>query len=150
MFAIPNLTLALRRATLTLLIGTAALGTVACGDDDGGGPSRIEGTYALQSVDGDDLPVTGTINGFDITVEDGDLVIDDDGTWEVVISGEVNGNPDDIIEDFGTWDRNGNSVSFESDAFGDQFDGTLSGRRLTIDYDVDGDGTAETEFLFER
>ena len=47
-----------------VLLGFLVFGLVACGDDgtgdDGTGVEDIVGTYVLRSIDGEELPVTGT------------------------------------------------------------------------------------------
>ncbi|MDQ3697598.1 MAG: hypothetical protein M3373_06185 [Gemmatimonadota bacterium] len=140
-----------RRTFYSALLAVSMLGAAACGDDDNGtGPQGITGTYALRQVDGENLPADNDQGFITITVTAGSLVLDDDDTWEMTIAFDIDDDPQVPFEDFGDFDRSGNSITFHSDEFDDQFSGSLSGDEITVDYDFDGDGSADTEFVFER
>jgi hypothetical protein len=116
-------------------LSATLVGTTACGDDDdgGSGPSSINGTYNLILAGGE--PVAGE--------GEGQFVID--GTdWQMHLE-----SADGTVDDEGTLERTGSTIQFSSDAFGDEFAGSVSGRRLTIDYNFGGD-IGEAELVFER
>ena len=72
----------IRRVFLAFLV----FGLVACGDD-GVGPEDIVGTYVLQSIDGEALPVAvllGTTLLFEVTA--GSVTLDPDMTCRINIS----------------------------------------------------------------
>jgi hypothetical protein len=145
---------AVARRALTAATLAFAVAAAGCGDDDDPtGPGGLQGTFALQSVDGETLPVTLEDDvGNVIVATGGTLVMADDGDWQMSITGTYNDDPEELLSDFGTYELDGDDVTFDSDEFFDQFDGTLSDDddTVTIQYDGDGDGSPDTTFRFVR
>ena len=121
------------RLLLALLV---TVGVGACGDVTG--LSRVEGTYALRSIDGQPLPAT---NG-SVTLQSGRMTLDDD-EWDM----ELRFTRGDEV-DYGTYRRSGSSMEFESDIHGDFFDGALrdNNRTLLVEYDLGLAGLVLLEF----
>lgn len=142
-----------RRALLTSILMLAVAGTVACGDDDPTSPSDgISGTFALQQANGSGLPYAFSVNGTDIVLSDGTLLLDDDGSWEFALTGTTDGVAD-TFDDNGTYERDGVDLTFTSERFaGQAYDGTVSADEsiVTIEYDLDGDGTTDLALRFDR
>jgi hypothetical protein len=123
----------------------------ACGGGDGGtspggGPS---GSYALVGVNEDGLPEDEPMNWGTASFRGGSLQLFADGTWEMAIQYvDVEENYSDTVQDYGDYDRDGEDLWFVSEAYGDEFEGTLDGDEVWVTYDFDGDGEYESDFVF--
>jgi len=117
-------------------LSATLVGTAACGSDNKsstGPDDSIDGRYQLVEAGGED--VDGQVEGeFEI---DGD-------EWTMELAAG-----DGTVSDNGTLEKSGRNIEFSSDEFDDQFDGSVSGDRLTIDYDFGG-STGEIELVFEK
>ncbi|MDQ4080621.1 MAG: hypothetical protein M3125_07660 [Gemmatimonadota bacterium] len=124
------------------LSAAAALGPVACGEDDPTGGTPITGTYALQTVNGQSLPFTITSSTQFFAMEEGDeivsgvLTLDTDNTFFFEIAGETPEATVVRIEAEGTWSRAGNTITLTGT--GDSFEVELDGARVLIAADVLG------------
>ena len=104
------------RLVASLALSLAMAGTAACSDDDPTRPSNINGTYSLQTIDGNQIPVYG--------VEDGVLEIAND-EWRLTFQfddGTI-GGPDP-----GFFSRNGTTLTFDDP----DVIGTIGTNRITL------------------
>lgn len=128
-------------AVLALVFSAAA-----CGDDDGptGAPANITGTYPLRSVNGDDVPTTILeVPGYKFEILSGSLVLNsnntftEQATFRETENGTVTETP---LTCSGTYTRNGNGITLNETAAGDDcggtFTGTISGTTVTVSYDA--------------
>ena len=119
------------------LAGAVALG--GCGDDDGTGPdNNIEGTYTLETIEGEELPVTVIeFEGVKIEVLSGNVRLMDDNEFTASLSFRetTDGETTTYTQtDSGTWSRSGNTVTFSyEDAELDDDVATYSDGRLTLE-----------------
>ena len=119
------------------LAGAVALG--GCGDDDGTGPdNNIEGTYTLETIEGEELPVTVIdFEGYSLVVLSGSVRLMDDNefTASLTFRETFEGETDTYSEtDSGTWSRSGNSITFKyEDAELEDDVATYSDGRLTLE-----------------
>jgi hypothetical protein len=124
-----------RMLALAFLSATL-VGTAACSSDSKSSTdpdASIDGRYQLVEADGED--VDGQVEGeFEI---DGD-------EWTMELAAG-----DGTVSDNGSLDKSGNDIEFSSDRFDDEFEGSVSGDRLTIDYNFGGE-TGEVELVFEK
>lgn len=126
--------------TLTAVGAAILVGTAGCGDG-GSGPSRIDGTYELISIDGQRLPIADVFeDGTPFSITDGDLTLDD-GDYTLAIEVTAGGQRQRVFDD-GTYKRNGDTVDFTSE-LGDSFEGRLSNGNRTLTLD---DGTSTVVF----
>ena len=106
----------MRRFLLSVATAATALVGSACGDSTGLG-GNVAGTYELRTINGQSLPVTfndpflGTV-----TFVYGEVDLDSDGTFVDMYQYRVSGNSFVETEQiFGTWDRSGDEIRFETD-----------------------------------
>ena len=120
-----------------LLVCLAALG---CGGDDGVGPKTIPGTYALVSINGDNVPATIVQVGNDkYEITSGTFTLNANGTFSNTHSDRTTegGNVStDTWTCTGVWSQSGNSISLvesESTDCGGEATGEWDGNNtLTI------------------
>ena len=118
---------------LFAMVALAAL--VACGGDSVTNPSadQVTGTYTLQSIDGDQLPVTYQSGGNSLTITSDVLTVADNGTWTETYSYRqtINGQTSNGTgADGGTWTRAGSNVEFYSNQLDDfAYFGTYNNNR---------------------
>ncbi len=100
----------------------------ACGDDDDiTGPESVAGTYFLQTVNGEALPVN--FEGGQLTA--GSIRLNSDGTYFTSLTTDLLGTTTET----GTFTVNGSTINFVEEGAvdeGDLFTGTVSGDTLTI------------------
>jgi hypothetical protein len=141
-----------RRIGYRLAVLTAPMiliSMTACGDDDDDDGTVVTGEYELSEVNGDELPAAVEEAGGTRTFTNGTITLDADGEWTLNVESDLDG-VDEVLDDNGTYTSSDGNIDFSSDAFNDEFTGTLDGETLEIDYDRDGDGVAETDFTFNR
>lgn len=129
-----------------IVLAVAIISLPACGSDDvtgpGDGTSAVAGSYALTTINGDELPVTVFESiGQRVEVVAGNLSIRADGTF--VLDAEVQVTTDgqsETVSDStaGSWTLSGNLLTLDYDLAGLCTDtGTWSGDRITIEADCD-------------
>ena len=123
---------------LTTLALAAAVSLGGCSDDGTGPENRVEGTYALETINGDELPVTLLETGeFKIEVLAGSVRLMDDNEFTASLSFREtsDGEVDTYTQtDTGTWSRSGNTITFSyEDAELDDDVATYSNGKLTLE-----------------
>jgi hypothetical protein len=110
-----------------LIVGVLALAVLACGGDKSTSPrATVVGTYTLQTVNGQNLPVTFFQNAEEKDeILSGTVSLNSDGTFtdksniRVTITGR---NPQTFPFDFaGRYTLNGNNVTFTVTQSGDTY-----------------------------
>jgi hypothetical protein len=136
----------------TLLGLTLLAGACGGGDHNPTGPGGgLGGTWNLVGINEDGLPEDEPYNFGTASFTGGSLRLSQDGQWEMTISYDhLEANQSLQLEDYGQYGRQGDDLSFASEAFGDHIDGGLDDGFVYLIYDFDGDGEYETEFTFER
>ncbi len=105
-----------------------------CGDDDDPtGNGGVDGSYSLTQFEGQTVPFTVDTDDGRVEVRGGDLTLSG-GDYQVSFDIRVDGRRARDLDDAGTYERDGRRVRFSSSS-GDEFEGTLSGRQLTIESD---------------
>jgi hypothetical protein len=150
-----------------LVITYLALATVtACGKDAGSttGPQNdLLGAFSLQSVEGDDPPVTvfdgkarmsdGSVVDLEVTVIDSEIDLDDDDAYFMALAMRVTVNgrtSSQTLSNEGTYERSGNRIEFASDDPDiSDFTGTWARGRLTLRLDIVGSGD-EYEYVYSK
>lgn len=130
-------------------------GLAACGGGASGGTAPnddvqdVVGHYQLVMTDDATVPVNILFDHCDdIQVRTGELQLNDDGTWRMLIRHlDAEGNEQDA-DDEGQFSRSGNRLLFQSEAFGDQFKGELKAPLVHLYYDWCGEGSADVDFEF--
>ncbi len=102
----------MRRFLLTVAAAATTLTGAACSDSTGigGDPS---GSYELQTINGQGLPVSLEANS---QIEGGVLELDSDGTFVDIIQFRTVDNP--LVQQrtfFGIWERNGSEIELDYD-----------------------------------
>lgn len=78
------------------------------------------------------------------------MVLDEDGNFELSITYENEEGPDGFT-DHGQFQRDGNTgLSFESEAWGDRFEGEIEDDLVVLYYDFCANGVADIDFVFEK
>ena len=136
----------------TLLGLTLLAGACGGGDHNPTGPGGgLSGTYTLVGINEDGLPEDEPYNFGTASFTGGSLRLSQDGQWEMTIFYDHLEQDQSLqLEDYGQYGRQGDDLSFSSEAFGDRIDGGVDGGDVYLVYDFDGDGQYETEFTFER
>jgi hypothetical protein len=133
-----------RLACIALLLAAAA-----CGDKSTA-PKRIEGTYTLQSIDGDVLPMIyfdDPAAGQRVEVLSGSITISADGTfsapWSLrVTDGGATAPYSETCT--GTYTRSGNSITRT------ETDGVWCGGIYNVDWDGNNTLTEEGSLVYKR
>jgi hypothetical protein len=121
----------MRRFLLTVAAAATALTSTACSDSTGLG-SNVAGSYELQTINGQNLPVQLGSR----TIEAGQLELDSDGTFVDIIQYRTFGSS--LIQTdqfFGTWDRNGSEIRLQYDDGTTLFADRTSSSRITLEDD---------------
>jgi hypothetical protein len=129
----------MRRFLLTTAAVTTTLLGAACGDSTGLN-SNVAGSYELQTINGQSLPVQA---GSD-DIESGEIEIDADGRFvEIVRIRQFNGQvtPDVFT---GSWERDGDEIIFDYDDGNTFVARRTSSSRFILD--VNGDDWAYRRF----
>jgi hypothetical protein len=108
----------MRRLLLSVAITVTALTATACGDDLTGVSGELVGTYQLQSVDGLPLPYMITGPSGAIAHVDGELELNDDGTYVRTFETSTSGGLPTTTQLTGTWERVGSAVRLERSSDG--------------------------------
>jgi hypothetical protein len=135
-----------------MLAAAAVVGLAACGDDDGNGGvgpgdgDRIDATYDLASVDGDDVPATFPFSDgettFDLTFESGSVDLDDDGTFTATLTVSIEGD-DERFDSSGTYEIADGQIELTDDT--GSVTGSIDGDSITYT-----DSDFDVELVFER
>lgn len=144
---------ATRWISRTTLLGLALLaGACGGGDHNPTGPDGgVGGTWTLVGINEDGLPESEPMVWGSVTFRGGSLHLSQDGQWEMAIQFEHDETGQAAqAEDYGQYGREGDDLTFASEAFGDHIEGGLDDGFVYMIYDFDGDGQYETEFTFER
>ena len=103
--------------SLPAIVAIAALVTVAaCSDSTSPGSQYAGGSYALQSVNGTNIPYTYTSGSSTITIQSDIYTLNNDGTYSESINETVsNGFSSTPASDAeaGSWFQNGNAIVFK-------------------------------------
>ncbi len=149
------------RGVRMLVGGWVMLLATACGGGDGptapggnggnGGGGGIEGTYDLVNLGGRvSLPIDLQIEACPmVRFLGGGLRLYGDGTWEMVVKLQDESGPTEL-SDQGSFEQNGSDLSFESEDYGDSFEGSVDGTVVKFDYDYCPNGETDIQFWFQR
>ncbi len=126
----------------------------ACGGGDGGtgpGGNGLSGTYELVGINEDGVPEQEQVeNCLPALFTSGSMVMDEDGNFELSILYQDESGQDGF-QDHGRFRRQGDTdLSFDSEAWGDQFDGEVEGDLVVLYYDFCANGVADIDFVFEK
>jgi hypothetical protein len=133
-------------------------GLAACGGGSGGGGTapngdvgEIAGDYKLVMADDATVPVNILFDECDdAQFRVGELVLSDDGTWQMGLRlFDADGNEQDA-EDHGRFARAGDRLAFQSEVYGDQFKGEIKVPLVHLYYDWCGEGHADVDFAFSN
>jgi hypothetical protein len=135
-----------RRLIAVLIVaGIAVGGTWACGSDSTS-PSSIAGTYNLQTIDGQSLPVVVFEVGTDkVEITAGFMLLNSDQTFSESVSSRITDVAivtTDVEATTGSWTLSGSDITFTATAgnnAGDTFVGSISGNTLTFVEALSGD-----------
>jgi hypothetical protein len=153
---------------LRVLAATCTLLVAACGGDSsptgpgggaggggagggGGGDQEIAGTYELVNLGGRvALPIDLTIETCDpVRFMGGGLRLNGDGTWQLLVEmQDASGRLE--LEDEGYFEQDGADLWFESEYYGDSFQGAIDGTVAKLDYDYCPDGQSDIQFWFQK
>lgn len=117
----------------SLFLAMSVLLVAACSDDPTEPDVSHRGTYQLQSVNGEAVPVSFEEGEETITVSEGSLNLDADGTFDIEIEmsftvGDV--TTPETVSLSGDYTRTGNTLTFDHDDDGFQT-ATVSGDVVT-------------------
>src|SRR4030095_9475485 len=128
------------RGTLRLGVGTLLVASLACGGDSTG-PEAIEGTYALQSMAGQSLPVNvfeDETGKYEITAGSVTLTAQSAVTLRLSFRQTTGGQVNTLTSAVdGTWTRSGDTVTLTT-SDGESIVGSLSGKTLRIMGEAEG------------
>jgi len=128
----------------------------ACGGGGGGGVAapntdvgEIAGDYRLAMADDETVPVTILFDHCDDPeFRQGELLLGDDGTWQMLIRLFDEDGEEEDAEDSGRFTRAGDRLAFQSEVYGDQFKGEIKAPLVHLYYDWCGEGHADVDFAF--
>ena len=142
-----------RLAAATALVLTAFV--AGCGDDDDDPVSPaagITGTYALETVNDEDVPVVVVTNGADTgEITAGSLTLNNNlsFTSSLSIRTTIGGQAtDETLTESGTFTRSGNTITLTSG--GESVTATLSNNNTTITLTEDDEDLGTIELVFQR
>jgi len=121
-----------------LLFACAAIALLGCGGDSTGPAASAEGTWNLQTVNGQPLPFTvlsNTAPAYRLEIVSDQLVANSDGTY--VDNGTIRETQGTTVtesseQDTGTWTQHGSQVEFTSDADASVATATVNGNQISI------------------
>jgi hypothetical protein len=121
-----------------------------CGGSDGGtGPGAgLGGQYELVGINEDGLPESEVIEDCDETLFHAGTLSMNGGNWEMRVDWE-DGNGESWTGDHGSFERDGNTLYFQSQAWGDDFEGEVEGSLVVLYYDFCTNGVADVDLVFE-
>jgi hypothetical protein len=136
------------RRTIRLAFGALLVASVACGGDSTG-PEPIEGTYALQTMGGQSLPVTvlqDETGTYEITAGSVTLTAPNAFTLKLTFRQTTSARVNTVTSAAdGTWTRSGESVTLTTSE-GDLIMASLSGRTLRMMGEAEDLGAIEWVF----
>ena len=132
----------MRRLAMRVFALVTIAGAAACDGGDGLiGVPEIDGTYALRSVNGVEVPTLFYQDAFvRVDILSGRITLDDDGTFDATHSLSETQSGQTVIysaDCAGTWSLLGGIITFEEDETsqcGGVYEATLTGRTFTVDY----------------
>lgn len=143
----------LQRMWRTLPVAGLLLAGACGGGDAGTGPGggALSGTYQLMGINEDGLPEVAQMEDCSpARFTSGSMVLDEDGNFELSIVYDDEGGQAGF-EDHGQFQRQGDAgLSFDSEAWGDRFDGEIDGDLVVLYYDFCTNGEADIDFVFEK
>jgi hypothetical protein len=120
------------------LIPLALAGVLLAACTDAFTPSGVAGTYTLQSVNGNTLPYSETIEGVGFTYISGSVTLTESGTYTMVNSVDITEGEFSFtltFPDSGTFTLTEPSTITFTDSEGEPSSGQLVGSRLTFTED---------------
>jgi hypothetical protein len=73
-----------------------------------------------------------------------------DGSWQMELNWTDDGNNPQVLRDNGRYRVAGRRLSFQSNVFGDQFDGAVDGAEVLFFYDFCDTGRGDLHFAFSQ
>lgn len=125
-----------------LLLACAAVAMLGCGGGDSTGPAAsVQGTWNLQTVNGQPLPYTAFFSAspaYRLEIMSDQLVTNSDGTYAE--NGTIRETQGTTVttstqQDAGVWTQHGSQIQFTSNADATVTTATLSGNQLSINAD---------------
>jgi hypothetical protein len=114
-----------------------------------GDAGEIAGDYVLAQADSVAVPVTILFDHCgDIQFRAGRMSLGEDGTWRMAIQTLDAGGNEEGAEDGGRFQRAGDRLAFQSDVYGDHFQGEIAPPMLHFYYDWCGEGHADMDLAF--
>ena len=148
--------LELQRMWRTLPVAAGMLLAAACGGGDGNGGNgpggdALAGTYQLVGINEDGLPEEEQMeNCGPARFTSGSMVLGEEGNFEFSIAYDDE-NGQDGFQDHGEFQRHGDTdLSFDSEAWGDHFEGEIEGDLVVLYHDFCTNGQADIDFVFEK
>ena len=117
------------------LLSVALVSSLVFGCGDSFSPEGLEGSYTLESVNGQDLPFSEIIGGATIEITAGQLNLNSNSTWSVSITASLTEGGTTISEtdtDSGTFTLVEPSTIRFTDSDGDTFAATRDGSNITF------------------
>ena len=144
----------LRRAWMMLAWWSAVGVAAACGggSDAGSGPDggALGGTYRLVGINDDALPALAQMeNCTPSRFAGGSMALATDGSWQMSITWDDE-NGDHVLRDHGRYQSPDDDLSFDSDEYGDGFEGAIDGELVVFSYDFCSDGHEDVDLVFAK
>jgi hypothetical protein len=128
------------------LVGVAA----ACGGGSdggtgpGGGGGHLAGDYQLVGANDEAVPTMVASNGCSpVQIVNGGMTLSADGTWQMQFNWKDGNGEPKFTGDHGDYRAEGDAMVFESEAWGDQFEGEVDGDLVWLYYDFCEDTPGE-------
>jgi hypothetical protein len=149
---------ALRRASRAVAGWSAVLLIAACGGETRGsdavtgpGMAELAGDYALVGLNGATVPATVQPDDCELSRwVNGRMTLAVDGSWQMELNWTDDGNNPQVLRDNGRYRVAGRRLSFQSNVFGDQFDGAVDGAEVLFFYDFCDTGRGDLHFAFSQ
>lgn len=122
----------------------------ACGSDGAGpgGGDGVDGTYELVGINNTDVPAVVQMEACSPSrFVSGSLSLGT-GHWQVSVQIEDETGTH-WLEDEGNYERDGIELAFESQVYGDWFDGELEDGLVVLYYDFCSNGEHDIDLVFE-
>jgi hypothetical protein len=147
----------LQRIRRALPVAAGLFLVAACGGNDNGGglgPGNgggLAGNYELVGINEDAIPEEEQMEDCAPTLfTGGSMTMDGDGNFELSVEYQQFEGPDGW-QDHGTFERHEDGgLSFDSEAWGDHFEGEVDGDLVVLYYDFCTNGVHDIDLVFER